>query len=127
VLQTNLSQNGSGLFLRFVGFGQLGSWVLACFVKSSVGSLALGLAMGFSISLGLGALGSGLAEGVQDGALLLDEVWFGHGLYLPSMHATPRLGDDLGKTLHLALRDWHLRLQRCPVFLLEIPAYRIIP
>jgi hypothetical protein len=70
VLQTNLSQSGFGLFLRFVGFGQLGSWFLACFVKSTVGSLTLGLATGFSISLGLGALGSGLAEVVQGFALL---------------------------------------------------------
>jgi len=34
VLQTSLSESGLGLFLRLVGFGQLGSWMLACFVKT---------------------------------------------------------------------------------------------
>jgi hypothetical protein len=79
VLQTNLSQSDFGLFLRFVGFGQMIGGRLTNLIQGDIGGLAVRLAPGSGISLGLGALDGGLAEGVQDSALLLNDVRFGHG------------------------------------------------
>ena len=75
------------------GFPPLRLGFLLGHLQGTRGRLQLLFAAGFRVGLYLCALGRGMAEGAQDGALLLDEIRFGHGDLLEPGGRNGLIGD----------------------------------